>query len=495
MRKIIIKISILFIIAMASGCKDYLDLPPKNQRAVASLSDVESVLAGYLDAFTRSNTQPIKGTMPIMTEAQNMMFEAYSDNIDFEANFSQYVNVQNIHADEKFYANKLLYNDFTTMEQIWNNHYEVIGFLNALIDECDELEGENEQEVKRVKGEMLVHRAYYIYKLQQYFAPMDKEDMGIPLYLHTGKEVMGVEMKRRPSSEVYSAIISDLNLALEYIGEAGKKSGFNIFYDKRFINNLLSQVYWFKAASSAKADSDYENAATHAKAAIEGVEMYVPKSLIEFQNIRRNLNPEYPSVYMQSVAFGTVAPIYGSTFDYLGFAPSNLKVSDDLRELFEEDEYRTEAYFNGPALSSAWPDGMANGQKYVRMNLFAPEEAYLVLAESLLHTGQQGQALEVLNTFKAFRGASEKSGLSEKELQQEIINERRKEFFCDTDKRWIDLKRYKIGNIKRTLEFFGKEYTVEVTPGDFHSTLPVPLSEIQENPNIVPHEGWDPIVF
>src|SRR5699024_12581058 len=104
MRKIIIKISILCIVALVSSCKDYLDLPPKNQRAVASLSDVESVLAGYLDAFTRSNTQPIKGMMPIMSEEQNMMFEAYSDNIDFEANFSQYINPQNIHADEKFYA-------------------------------------------------------------------------------------------------------------------------------------------------------------------------------------------------------------------------------------------------------------------------------------------------------------------------------------------------------------------------------------------------------
>lgn len=495
MRKIIIKISILCIIAMAYGCKDYLNLPPKNQRAVASLDDVKSVLAGYLDAFTRTNTQPIKGTMPIITEEQNMMFEAYSDNIDFEANFSEYVNPQNIHADEKFYANKLLYNDFTTMEQIWNSHYEVIGFLNALIDECDELEGENEQEVKRVKGEMLVHRAYYVFKLQQYFAPMDKEEMGIPLYLHTGKEVMGVEMKRRPSSEIYSAIIDDLSLALEYIETAGKKNGFNIFYDKRYINNLLSQVYWFKAGSSAKIDTDYENAATHAKAAVEGVDMYIPKNLIEFQNVQRNLNPEYPAVYLESISFGTVAPIYGSTFDYLGFAPSNLKVSDDLLDVFEDQEYRTEAYFTGAAISSAWPDGMANGQKYVRIHLFAPEEAYLILAESLLNTGQQGQALDVLNNFKAFRGASEKNGLSDKDLQQEIINERRKEFFCDTDKRWLDLKRYKLGNIKRTFEFFGKEYTVEVTPGDHHYTLPIPLSEIQENPNIVPNEGWDPIVF
>lgn len=115
-------------VLLLGGCKDFLDLPPKNQRAVTTLNDVKSALAGYLDAFVRTNTKPIIGPSPIITEAQNMMFEAYSDNFDFAGNMSQYINAKNIHAQEKFYANKLLFNDTETTDYIWNNYYAAIGF-------------------------------------------------------------------------------------------------------------------------------------------------------------------------------------------------------------------------------------------------------------------------------------------------------------------------------------------------------------------------------
>ncbi|WP_140938523.1 RagB/SusD family nutrient uptake outer membrane protein [Sphingobacterium lumbrici] len=478
-----------------NSCTDFLDLPPKNQRAVNSLNDVKSALAGYLDAFARSNTRPIVGPSPIVTEAQNMMFEAYADNFDFEANMGQYINSMNIHAQEKFYANKLLFNDVETTDYIWNNYYAAIGFFNALIDQCDQLKGADEEELKRVKGEMLVHRAYFIFKLQQYFAPMDQEDLGIPLFLHTGTEEVGMEMKRKQSSEIYSVLTADLKQALAFFNEVGPNQGFNHFFNNRYIQNLLAQVYWFKAESSAKQSSDYVEAQKYALAAIEGTDNYIPKTHLEFQNVQRNLNTEYPAVYMQSISFGTVAPIFGSNLDYIGYSPNNLEVSADFFNLFDANDLRKAAYFNGTVMSSSWPDGMANGQKYVRIHLFTPEEAYLILAESYYRNNEPGLALTTLNKFKGFRGAVEKSGLTGTALLEEIINERRKEFFCDTDKRWLDLKRYRIGNIERNLQFFNTGYTIKVEPGDYHYALPIPLAELQENPNMVPNQGWTTIVF
>ncbi|ULT27258.1 hypothetical protein KUH03_11160 [Sphingobacterium sp. E70] len=91
MKKIVIYIALCCTL-INKGCKDFLDLPPKNQRAVTTLDDVKSVLAGYLDMFARSNTSPIVGQAPIMNEAQNMMFEAYADNFDFAGNMGQYIN-------------------------------------------------------------------------------------------------------------------------------------------------------------------------------------------------------------------------------------------------------------------------------------------------------------------------------------------------------------------------------------------------------------------
>ncbi len=494
MKKILTYI-VLCCTIISSGCKDYLDLPPKNQRAVKSLDDLKSVLAGYLDMFARSNTMPIVGQAPIMTEGQNMMFEAYADNFDFAGNMAQYIHPKNIHGIEKLYANKLLFNDIESTDYIWNNYYAMIGFLNALIDQSEELNQADPSELKRVKGEMLVHRAYYIFKLQQYFAPMDKEDLGIPLYLHTGKEVMGIEMKRQKSADVYKIITDDLKQALVYYQSEGANPGYSRFFNGRFIQNLLAQVYWFKAASSAREQEDYIEAKNYALAAVEGVDAYIPSTLLAFQNVQRNLDSEYPAIYMQSLNFGNVAAIYGSPYDYLGFAPANLKVTSGFLESFDQNDIRKAAYFNGVFLSSTWPDGMPNGPKYLRIHLFKPEEAYLILAESYYRLNQPDQALVILNKFKGLRGATPKANLNGEQLLAEIISERRKEFFCDTDKRWLDLKRYRLETMERKLKFFDKEFSIKVEAGDYHYALPIPLTELQENPNLVPNAGWNPIVF
>ena len=105
-------IYLLFIAALFSGCKKFLDLPPKNQRAVETLQDVKSVLAGYLDGVKTKYVRPVVGAYPIFTDRQVMMFEAFSDNIDFESNMPKYLSTMNLQAKEEFYAHMLLWNPF-----------------------------------------------------------------------------------------------------------------------------------------------------------------------------------------------------------------------------------------------------------------------------------------------------------------------------------------------------------------------------------------------
>jgi len=491
---------ILFGTVLAVGCKDFLDLPPKNQRAVTTLTDIKSVLAGYLDAHSRRATLPIVGPFPIIGERQTLMFEGYSDNFDFAANMSEYMSTTNYYANypskELFYANTLLFNDTDTPDKIWTEYYQAIGFLNALIGQCDDLRDTDPQELKRVKGEMLVHRAFYAFKLQQYFAPLDDEAMGIPLYLHTGEEVIGVKMERLKQSEVYSIILNDLTQALGFYEEAGPNQGYNQFFNSRFIQNLLAQVYWFKAESSAKHVDDYKSARDYALAAVNGTDTYIPTTLAAFRDVQRNLNTEYPAFYTESYTYANVSAFYGTPLYYIaGFSPANLRVSSDLLDLFDASDFRKEAFFEGDNLSALWPDGMDFGQRPLRVHLFTPEEAYLILAESYYRLNQPDLARTTLNHFKSLRGAVERNDLTGAAILTEIINERRKEFFTDTDKRWVDLKRYKLKTIQRAFRFFDKDYTVKVEPGDYHYALPIPLKELQENPYIIPNGGWNPIVF
>lgn len=481
------------------GCKKFLDLPPKNQRAVSTLQDVKSTLAGYLYGVGTKYQQPIVGPYPLMTARQIMMFEAYSDNIDFEANMSKFVNPQNLHATEEFYANFLLWNPFDKYDvpgEIWNKYYETIGFLNALIDQVGELDdGSTQDERNRVVGEMRVHRAFFFYKLLQYFAPYDKPEMGIPVYLHSGKEVVGVPMPRKSQAEVYSTIVDDLTAALEMVKTSAPKPGFNIFYNERYINNLLAQVYWFKAASAAKEDGDYAKAKNYSQEAIKNVASYIPKTTADIYLVAQGTNLDYPAFYQTGSGYAEVSPIYGSTWDYIGFQPAGVLIKSDLFSLYDDGDIRKTTYFIGNAISNLWPDGAMYGSKYAHYLLFQPEEAYLILAEAQYRLGETGESVNTLNEFKSFRNAGTATGLSGEQLLQEIQNERRKEFFSNSDKRWIDLKRYGSKTINRSLRFFNKDYNVTVQPNDFHYALPIPVTELQENPRLTQNEGWVPILF
>ena len=271
------------------------------------------------------------------------------------------------------------------------------------------------------------------------------------------------------------------------------RESFNLFFTKLRLNHILAQVYWFKAESAAQEDSDYENAATYAALAIDGVETLIPTTTDGFNAVVNNNDASYPGLYMCGRTYGATAGIYGSTWDYLGYMPTNIPVTAEFYDLFLQEDIRYNAYFSAPhTKASTWPDGAAYGQKNGNCVLFRPEEAYLILAEAQYHTG--GDAVGTLNKFKSFRNAGTADGLSGDALLQEILDERRKEFFADTDKRWLDLKKYG-GTIVRHLTFFDEAYDLTVNTDAYQYALPIPLDELQQNNAISQNEGWVQIEF
>lgn len=487
---------IVFCVLLAgslSGCTKFLDLPARNERAVLALEDIKANLAGYLYAQSTMANSAVVGLCPIFRYDMVKMFEAYSDNIDFnKALVSNYL-VPNNTMTEKNYANLLLYNDFDTPGVIWKNYYETIGFLNALIDEMPNVTYEDQTEYDQIMGEMLTHRAYYFFKLFQYFAPYKKASEGIPVYLHTGENVMGVSMGRKTHAEVYQTILTDLNNALSLLQKSGSKDKFNLFFTSWRLNHILAQVYWYKAGSPAGEASDWTNAEKYADAAVKGIDDYIPTTSEQINTTNKGSNGNYPAFYLYSSMYGGVSGIWASTWAYMGYNPSSIPAPSDFYNLFTPDDIRTSCYFSGVnTINDAWPDGNAYGSKNGRFFLFRPEEAYLILAEARYHT--KGDALGTLNKFKSFRNAGTFSGSGEP-LLKEIMNERRKEFFGDTDKRWLDLKRYGDVTITRKMTFFEKEYTITVAPDDYRYALPIPLDELQQNNAISQNEGWVQLEF
>ncbi|WEK34354.1 MAG: RagB/SusD family nutrient uptake outer membrane protein [Candidatus Pseudobacter hemicellulosilyticus] len=508
--------SLIIAILLSTGCKKYLDLPAKNERTVTTVNDIRTLLASYLKGVAELRVKPLYGNvMCLSPNAANLLFEAYSDNIDFETALTQtYLQPNNYHLKlESGYANLLLWNDQTTPNTIWSQHYEIIGFLNSLIDQMEEITDATEQQRDQLLGELHAHRAYYFLKLLQYFGPYHKADQGIPVYLHTGQGVLGITMARKTHAEVYQVILDDLNKSLTMINRTAPLVGFNVFYDARRLHHLAAQVYWFKAESPAKEAGDYEQLLTHAAAAAEGTAASIPQTATDMINAYGGRNPAYPGLCQENNSQGAVSPLFGSCYQYLSpgtYGPEDIPLSAAFAGLFTPGDVRISAIFNmtasraggkvgveGKTLNWAWPsDGTTSGSiKRGNICVFKPEEAWLFLAEAQYRLNKPGDAIATLNTFKGLRNAGTADGLSGDALLQEIINERRKEFFGDTDKRWLDLKRYRPGTITRTLTFFQKEYQLSVGPDDYRYALQIPLSELAENPAMVPNDGWIPIEY
>lgn len=497
MKKIKYYSFLVAILVVLSGCTKFLDLAPRNQRSVQSLTDVKAVFSGYLDGYATRSLKPIAGPFPTFLPAQINLFGAYSDDIDFDkAVNTVYVGALNPSQPELFYGNALLWNDYDTPKAIWNSYYDAIGFLNTLIAQVNDIKVGDETTRTLMLGEMLTHRAFYFFKLLEYFAPYDNNDMGIPVYLNTGSKNYGVANPRVSQKEAYQTILKDLTDALALIPKAAPKTGFNIWYSERSINNLLAQVYWFKAESAAKETTDYTNAKTCALIAVKDVDAYIPTTTVNLNNAMRGAFLGYPAYGNNSNLFNGIAAIYGSAWDYAGYNPSNVPVNPALYNLYTTGDIRIATYFKSAyVLASTWPDGVTNGSKNGMFVLFQPEEAYLILAEAHYRLNETVECMAVLNKFKSFRNAGTVAGLTGTALLQEIKNERRKEFFGHRDVRWLDLKRYKEVTITRKYSFFKKAYNITVAPNDFRYALPIPLDEIQLNPSLIANPGWVPIVF
>ncbi|UYQ95391.1 RagB/SusD family nutrient uptake outer membrane protein [Chitinophaga horti] len=498
------------------GCKNFLDLAPKNQRTVSTIGDAKSLLANYLRSVAELRMSSLYGgIMPVAPAAANTLFESYSDNIDFELALTQtYLQPNNYHLKlEQGYADVLLWNNFSVPTTLWTNNYSIIGFMNALIDQMDEITDGTQQQRDQLLGEMKAHRAYYFFKLLQYFAPYHKAEQGIPVYLHTGKSSLGISVPRKTHAEVYKTILDDLHAAMEMIDRSAPLVGYNVFYNKRYLNHLLAQVYWFKAESPAKESSDYANVKKHATAAIDGAGAAIPTTVTGFHNAYTGKDPNYPALCGENNTQGGISFIYGANFQYLSpgtYGPENIPLAQDFAALFTPGDVRIALFFNmdpsraggkvgvaGRTLNWGWPtDGSANGtRKPGNSCIFKPEEGYLLLAEAQFRLNETGDAVTTLNQFKAFRNAGTATGLTGDALLQEIINERRKEFFGDSDKRWLDLKRYRNKTLNRKMVFFQKPYDITVAPDAYQYALPIPQTEVQENPALVPNDGWIPIEY
>lgn len=104
--------------------------------------------------------------------------------------------------------------------------------------------------------------------------------------------------------------------------------------------------------------------------------------------------------------------------------------------------------------------------------------------------GKESEAKVVLDDFKAGRYLDVEGSYTESDFWQELLKERKLEFYQENDVLWLDMKRMGI-TVERKIN--GQNHVLK--SNDFRYCLPIPLEEIAVNKNIEQTPGWENVIF
>ena len=488
------------MVFLFGACSDFLNMPPKNTKVVYTISDVRDAMSTLLFATTSSSYHSggtISNSVRFNDEYVQFPFTRYCnvasilytndlDMVNFL--FDDFVNpARGGRGFIKEYTEGKNWEGYTFPALLWKNVFISVGNINMVLKDLENVPDYNKTDAERVSGEARVMRAYYLLRLNQFFAPYDKNEYGIPFNFDADVVQGG---KRWKQTDLYAKLIGEIMEVLEY--ETVPEEAWNLFFNKRVMYGILAQTYQYKAGSCAAEADDWSKAEFYAKAARNG------------ERVENTVDEQFELTTVP-LARGTTKPhkfallrfsLYASAMnDYAPWGrPSQLLVqqpSEELYGLYDEHDIRREVYFqeiDGKIYVTRWQYTNNHNANDVHV-LFRFSDLLLIEAEALAHQEKDG-ALELLNEFKRSKIPGY-TGYSGNDVIGEILVERRKEFAYEEMMNWLDMKRTGVTLTRRVKDEATNEVvTYTLDSDDYRYAFPLPADyELMYN-NVSQNPGW-----
>ncbi len=487
MKKIIL---LICIVGSFFSCKDFLNLTPKNQVVVYTMEDVKQTMSSYLFAMA-SDGQAIY----FNGEAITFPFDS-----DISASFAMYGNDVNMTewfyygiggGYEDLYRENIEWNGLILAERLWKRFYLSIGYMNEIFHNLENApdKNENNDDYIRVMAEAKIFRAYYIFKLTQYFSPYKNNQLGIPLNLSSDVVTGSGRWKQ---TDVYKFILDELHEVETYEVLPTK---WDVMYNQDVLHSLLAEIYWYKAESAAAEDTDWSNAEKYSNLIVSKRKLATTREEL----FSMFIPDDQPIGITKDNLFTQLLLVYygdktGYSFGPWGAEDERQLPDLELVNLYDENDIRLDSYLGYQRMdgSDKWYIQKWNAYRKnynTVLPLFRVAEMYLINAEAKARMGQTDLAKGILEKFKSSRvpGYGSFTG----DVLQEILNERRKEFCYEGDFRFLDMKRLALKIERKGLDVDDDSmHTFILESDDYRYTLPIPseaellYNDIEQNP------GW-----
>ncbi|MNQ30280.1 SusD family protein [compost metagenome] len=364
-----------------------------------------------------------------------------------------------------FYFNTLLPSN-TSITDYWNISYNQIYAANAVIEGVEQSTKLSVAEKDQLKGEALFLRALIHFYLTNLYGDLP--------YISTTDYQKNNVVTKVTVSEVYSQVISDLDSAINLLGQDYDNPE-RIRPNQFVAKALLARVYlyagaWAEASNTASA---VLNATNHY--ALEDIGLAFLKDSKE-------------TIWQLQPATAGKNTDEAAAFIFFAGPPPLVALTDNLMNSFSATDLR-KSNWTAPITdgSSTWYhpfkykefDYTATSLEYsIVLRL---SEQYLIRAEVRAQQGDLIGAKEDLDAIRNRAGLPQTTAGTKQEILDAILQERRWELFTEYGHRFFDLKRS--GKIDAVLS---------ITKTGWNTTdvlFPLPQNELSINPNLLPQNS------
>jgi len=456
-RKIIL---LVFLIGLTS-CDDFLEVGPnkseldselvfKNDNtAIAALEGIYHEL--QFNGFASGNIQSV-------TFLGNTLAD---DAIEFAVTNDRY----------DFYINTLRV-DNSSNNSIWSSAYKQLYNTNALLEGIKENVDLSETTKNRIKGEAKFLRAFIYYYLVHLYDE-------VPLVLTTNYHI-NKSLPRTTIENVYIQIQKDLEDALIYLPEDYIHSeGEHIRPTKYAAYTLLARMALWQ--------DKYDQSINYASEVIDSGKY----NLVELDDVFKANSVE--SIWQLVPVDPNIGANEGNLFilENNPNTPNNRSsqsLTEDFSSIWEAGDLRYQNWIG------IYTEGESNyyypykykikhggdSEEYSMVIRFA--ELYLIRAEAYAESGNVQASLDDLNKIRNRAGLPDWTAADVPDIEQAVLDERRRELFSEWGHRWLDLKRF--GVIDEVLGL--KKFTWQ----PHAKLLPIPEQDILRNPFLTQNPGY-----
>lgn len=464
--------SFIFLIALCS-CRKFIEVsPPKTSLTGASVFESNQTAAAAVTGLLESLrlNPPFGGG----NGGMSVLFGLSSDEIGLYGSQDAMIN--------QTYKNALISNNPAVF---WNQMYNYIYQANATINALDASTKVSMSLKNQLIGESKLVRAISNFYLVNIYGD-------VPIVTRTDY-LSNKLVARSPQQEVYQQIILDLKdaqmlLTDGYAGPDGSPVTERVRPNSAAATALLARTYLYL--------QKWDSAEIEATKVINDTKYHLNSDLNSV--FLKNSNETIWNLEIPNTGYNTNDALsFLLAYFYNGGQPSvtyPFVVSDDLVNDFEPGDLRKLNWIISATVASItyyfpykYKLFYTGGAPEEYPALLRLAEQYLIRAEARAKLNDLFGASSDLNVIRNRAGLGSATQTSQGELLSAIYKERRVELFTEYGHRWFDLKR--TGRIDAVMG--------NITPkkgGTWESTdqlYPIPLPEIQADPNLVQNPGYN----